>query len=131
MSFSNYLESKLLKRILRMGVFPAPMIWLGLSNIPTEDDPAELPSMYGYKRIQTSSAHWSVASFGRVTNVLELQFPTVHDGDWGHVSHLIWFDSGTYGEGNMLMYGALYSSWHLTEGMTPMFAVGEVEITLT
>jgi len=52
-------------------------------------------------------------------------------GPWGVVTDWALVDSGTYGAGNVLAYGAFTSSFSPVSGNTPSIASGEVEVQIS
>jgi hypothetical protein len=52
-------------------------------------------------------------------------------GAWGVVTHWALVDSGTYGAGNALAYGAFTSSFSPVAGNTPNIATGQVQVEIS
>jgi hypothetical protein len=141
MSFSDYLENKLLNHIFSRGSYQAPVICVGLALNPTEEstgaDCGEV-SFGGYHRILTSAGDWAVSLFGRVVNAVTLTFPKATE-NWGDVTDFILVDALTPNTGNLLGYGKLQvnrngvpteKTWFIEEDSTPFFVPGDVEIFL-
>lgn len=106
-SFSNYLETLILDHLFWKDTYVEPFVYLGLCNAdPGEGGTGgfsdELPHVDGYERVETSSAHWNPSVGGLITNGVPISFPMA-TADWGLVTHLAFYDSGSYGLGNLLM----------------------------
>jgi hypothetical protein len=52
-------------------------------------------------------------------------------GSWGTVTHWTIVDSGTYGAGNVLAYGAFTTSFSPVSGNTPSIADGQVQVQIS
>lgn len=135
MSFSNFFENRVLDHIFSKGIYSPQILYVGLCTAnPGEGGTGgscnEVPSMNGYARKQTSSAFWNASSGGSLSNALAIQFPEAQPYGWGTITHFVILDSGTYGIGNMLMYGALTQSRYTEEGSLPRFDPGELVVTV-
>lgn len=128
-SFNNYTENKVLDHVTGKTAFTKPTAYVGLSTADPADDASGLaePSGSGYARVTTSGASWDAASGGATANAAALTFPEA-SGAWGTVTHFALFDAST--SGNMLCHGTLDASRVITSGITPRFAIGELDITL-
>jgi len=132
MSATNYTESKVLDHIFGKSAYDMPTNYIGIGLIPTETGIYyEPPEEYNYARVVMSSAYWSWAVGGQVTNILGIVFPQAQGGDWGIITNWYIFDSGTYGAGNLLLYGGLDPEWDVHENDIPQFNAGEIGITLS
>lgn len=129
MSFSNYLEAKLLDHITGKTSYTKPTAYIALSTANPDEDNSGIaePVGNGYARVTTSDSDWDAASGGAVANAAAITFPTA-SGSWGTITHFAIFDADT--DGNMLAYGALDSSEAITTDQTPRFSIGAFEITL-
>lgn len=135
MSFTNLLERVLLNHTFSHGnplfVFTPPTIYVGLwIGDPGEDgvEGSEVSGVdTGYVRIAVPL--WSVASGTPTTifNLEELVFPEA-TADWGEVTHFGIFEELT--EGDLLMYGMLWSPRNIIAGSIPRFLVGAIEVSL-
>lgn len=135
MSLSNWFENKVLNHIFSKGSYTPQILYVGLCTAnPGEGGTGgscnEVSNSNGYARKQTSSAYWNASSGGQLTNSLALVFPEAQPGGWGTITHFAIFNSGTYGVGDMLMYGALSQSKATEEGSLPRFDPGELVVTL-
>lgn len=132
-SLSNYLELEILDHICKTGAYTAPTnIYIGLSTAdPTEDGSgiAE-PSTGSYARVACNA--WNVAASGATANTNAITFPT-SSAAWSGGSNLThFFASDASSGGNMLWYGALGTAFAVgAAGVTPSFAAGDLDITLT
>jgi hypothetical protein len=131
MSYSNYLEAKLLDSAFGGVPFiPSGILWIALSNTDVGEDGStitEPPFASGYSRafITNDKSNWSSAEVGSgfLYNVVPITFPSA-SGDWGTISYFGVFDQQTsgnlYGAGNINRPKFVYS------GDTPIFASGHL-----
>lgn len=128
-SFSDNWENKILDHIFGKGSYTPPTIYAGLSTANPLDNGSGLaePSGSGYARVATSSASWTTASSGSLSNASDITFPQA-TGSWGTVTHFALFDAAS--AGNMLAHGALSQSKTITSGDTAKFAAGDLDVSL-
>ena len=128
-SFADYLEDEILDHVVGKGSYTMPTVYVALSTADPTDDASGIaePSGDAYARVETSGSDWDAASGGATANAAAIIFPEA-TGDWGTITHFALYDAST--NGNMLMHGALDASRSVTNGITPRFAVGELDITL-
>lgn len=131
MSFSDYLENKILDHLFNDSAFSAPSTYLFLSTTAPNDDGTNVtePVGNGYARVQISPADMSAASGGSKTNTAVKTFPTATPSGWGTITHWGLYDAST--SGNMLTATALSASKTVSAGDTPSFAAGQVVWTLS
>ena len=134
MSASNYLELKILDHILGDGAYESPTAYIALCTADPTDagtgaDMSEVADAGSYARITTDADNWAAATAGSKANAEALTFPEA-TGAWGTVTHFAIVDSGTHGEGNLLVSGALTASKAIASGDTPRFAIGDLTISL-
>lgn len=134
MSFGNWFENKVLDHIFSKGNYTPQILYVGLcvanpGEAGTGGSCNEVANANGYAREQTSSAFWNTASGGQLTNALVITFPE-STGIWGTVTHFVIVDSGSYGAGNMLLYGTLSPPIAIPQGSLPRFPVGTLVVTL-
>ncbi len=107
MSFSDYYEKRLLDFIFRGIGFLLPSLYIGLARDVTDADSGatidEVSDLF-YDRIAIVASFASAVN-GRTWNVVPITFPGAA-ASWGDVTHFVFFDSLTEGEGNVFMYGA-------------------------
>ena len=128
MSFSDYLENKLLDHIFKVAAFAQPTnIYVALSTADPTDDGSGLaePSGGNYARVLHNT--WTTASGGSLSNNGAITFNTA-TAAWGTITHVAIFDAST--GGNMLCHGALDTSKAVNNGDTAEFADGDLTISL-
>jgi hypothetical protein len=125
-SFSNYLENKLLDHVLRNVAYTSPStVYIALYT----SDPGEANSgteVSGTAYARTVGA-WGAAASGQSQNSGSVTFPTA-GGSWGTITHFAVFDAST--SGNMLVYGALGGSVAVASGTRPTFDTATLTVTL-
>ena len=134
MSFSNYLELKILDHIMGVGSYSAPTTYIALCTAdPTDAGTGasmnEVANSGAYARKATSGLFDTAAASGSISNDAAIEF-TEATGSWGTVTHVAIVDSGTHGAGNLLASGALDASKAISSGDTMRFAIGELTISL-
>jgi hypothetical protein len=82
---------------------------------------------YARTSVARSTSGWTVAS-GNVDNDSAINFPTATGGSSTTTNHGI--GSDVSGAGNLFMKGALSASLSVTNGITPSFAAGALDISL-
>lgn len=131
MSYTNYLEKKLLDYLFSKASYTQPTIYVGLSTADPGEDASTLaePSGSGYARVATVAGDWNAATLGvgTLTNANSITFPTA-TGSWGTVTYVCLFDaaSGT----NLLGSGALTSGTSVSSGEIATFAAGAITVSL-
>ena len=116
----------------------APTIYVALSTSAPNMDGTGVTEPSGatvsdYARVETAAADWAAATDADpsvLANAQAIEFPqlTTASEDWGTVTHFALYDAAT--NGNLLGYGALGTPKNPTEGDTPSFSVGDLEIRL-
>ncbi len=131
MSFSDYLENKLLDHLHGKASYTAPTIYVGLSKADPGEDGSGVsePSGGAYARVSTAAGDWSSASGGVTQNANAITFPTP-TGEWGVITHIFRADAAS--GGNVLDSAALDVPKTIASGSdAPEFAAGDISITLT
>lgn len=82
---------------------------------------------YARVAVARSTAGWSVAS-GVADNDSAITFPAATGGSESETHFGIGSDSS--GTGNLFLWGALSSSLAVSNGITPQFAAGALDVTL-
>ena len=126
MSFTNYLESKVLDYIFGGVSFSFPIIEVALYT----SSPGEVSSGVevsfsgtGYARVDTTSSDWTNASSGLLSNATVITFPTAIT-DWGNITHFSLIAAGF-----ILMYGPIVGGpIPITLGSIPRFTIGTLII---
>ncbi len=132
MSFSDYLEAKVLDHVFGKTAYTMPTVYVGLSTADPLDTAAGLaePTGGAYARVATSAATWNAATQGApssINNAAAITFPAA-TASWGTVTHFALFDAAT--AGNMLASGALTTAKAVGSGDTVKFDIGQLSATL-
>ncbi len=133
MSFTDYLENKVLDHVWGSVAYAAPAnLYVGLSTTAPADDGSNItepPGANGYARVQTPNdlTNWPAASAGVKQNGTEVQFPTA-TGSWGTVTYFFISDAAV--GGNIIGSGSLTTPKTVDNGDTVSFAIGDLSITL-
>ncbi len=129
MSFSDYLENKVLDHVFGKTAYTMPTVYVGLSTADPLDSGAGLaePTGGAYARVATTGADWNAAAAGAISNANALTFAQA-TGSWGTVTHFALFDAATLG--NMLASGALTTAKAVGSGDTVKFDIGQLSATL-
>ena len=126
MSFSDYLENKVLDHVFGGASYTAPAtLYLALYTVaPTDTGGGTEVSGGSYAR---QSCAFTVTS-NLATNTSAVEWPTA-TGSWGTVVAVGVFDAST--SGNLLAYGNLTSSKTIASGDVLRIPAGDLDITLT
>ena len=127
MSFSNYLETKVLDHVFGGTAYTAPAtLYLALFTAnPNEDGSGTEVSTSG-----TAYARQSVAftiSGNTASNTAAVEYPTA-TANYGTVSHVGIYDASS--AGNLIAYAALTSSKAIETGDVFRVPTGDLDITL-
>ena len=127
MSFSNYLETKVLDHVFGGTAYTAPAtLYLALFTAnPNEDGSGTEVSTSG-----TAYARQSVAftiSGNTASNTAAVEYPTA-TASYGTVSHVGIYDASS--AGNLIAYAALTSSKSIEIGDVFRVPTGDLDITL-
>ena len=127
MSFSNYLETKVLDHVFGATAYTAPAtLYLALHTAdPAEDGSGTEVSTSGTAYARTEVAF--TTSGNTTSNTAAVEYATATD-DFGTVSHVAVWDAST--GGNMLAYAALTSSKTIETGDVFRVPAGDLDITL-
>ena len=130
MAFSDYLEDAILKHIFTSTAYTSPTIYVGLlTAAPTDSSTGstvtEVASGNAYSRVTVSN--WTVSGTNptEASNTAAIEFATA-TGNWGTVSHIGLFDSGTVGAGNLLAYVNLSDPNNSSTAVTKSIQNGDV-----
>jgi hypothetical protein len=125
MSFSNYLENKVLGHVFGGVSYTAPAtLYAALFT----SDPGETGS--GTEVSGGSYARQTITftvTGNQASNTAAVEFPTA-TGSWGTVTYAAIYDAST--SGNLLAYGALSSSKTIASGDVLRIPAGDFDITL-
>jgi len=133
MSFSNYLENKVLDHLFGAVVYsPSSTLYVALNTgVPTDDGGGNFLEPVGnaYARVAVTNdkTNFTTANNGALENATLITFPTAL-GPWGTVTHFGIYDFST--GGNILGSGSLVLSKAIVSGDTASFASGALDISL-
>lgn len=125
MSFSNYLETKVLDHVFTNTAYTSPSaVYVALfTSSPAEDGSGTEVSGGGYAR---QAGSFSVSG-NTATTTAAIEYPTATD-DYGTVTHVGIYDAST--SGNLLAYAALTASKNISSGDVFRIPTGDLDITL-
>lgn len=125
MSFSNYLENKVLLHVFDNTAYTSPTtVYVGLfTTDPGDDGSGTEVSGNGYAR-QTGSF---TVSGNTATTDAAIEFPTA-TGSWGSITHIGLFDALT--TGNLLAHSSLTAAKTIESGDVFRIPSGDIDITL-
>ena len=125
MSFSNYLETKVLDHVFGATAYTAPAtLYVGLyTATPNDAGGGTEVSGTGYAR---QSAAFTTSG-DTTSNTAAIEFPTA-GSSWGTVTHVGVFDAST--SGNLLVYGTLATSKLVESGDVFRIPAGDLDISL-
>jgi hypothetical protein len=125
MSFSNYLETKVLDHVFGGSAYTAPStLYLALhTSNPAEDNSGTEVSGGSYVRKEVTFT----TSGAQTSNDSAVEFPTA-TANYGTVSHVGVYDAST--GGNLLAYAALTSSKVIETGDVFRVPTGDLDINL-
>lgn len=131
---SNFAENKLLDHIVGKSSFSKPTVYVGFCTADPGEEATgvncnEVSNTHGYARTPTSADDWNSASGGAIDNANAITSPCA-TGSWGEVTHYVLLDSGTYGEGNALVFDKLDVPKTIEEDDSVEFAAGELSLVL-
>jgi hypothetical protein len=129
MSFSNYLENKVLNYIFSGVAMPTITLWFALStSIPDDTSFTEVSSNnYGRIEIVRNTDNFPQATVGIMTNARSIQFPTA-SGDWGTVKGWGIYDAQTVG--NQLVWGTFDDDTYVSASDTIIIPSNSLTIRL-
>lgn len=125
MSFSNYLETKVLDHVFNNTAYTSPSaVYVALfTSNPAEDGSGTEVSGGGYAR----QAGSFTVSGNTATTDAAVEYPTA-TADYGTVTHVGIYDAST--AGNLLAYAALTTSKAISSGDVFRIPAGDLDITL-
>lgn len=125
MSFSNYLETKVLAHTFSNTAYTSPStVYVGLfTSSPSEDGSGTEVSGGSYAR--QSGAF--TTSGNTATTSAAIEFPTA-TAAWGTITHIGIYDASS--GGNLLAYAALTASKAIASGDVFRIPAGDIDITL-
>ena len=131
-SLSNFAESALMNHIFGTAYSHVATVYLALATgdpgeTGTGASMSEVANANGYTR---KAITFAAAATRRITQTGAVTFDQA-SGAWGVVTHWAIVDSGTYGAGNVLAYGAFASSFSPVSGNTPSVASAQVYVEIS
>ena len=132
MSFSNFLENKVLDHITGKAPYAQPTVYVGLSSTAPAEDGTNItePTGGSYVRVATAAATWNLAASGSTSNATAITFGTA-TADWvagANFTNVVLYDAAT--NGNFMAYGTITTPKPVLNGDTASFAIGNITITL-
>ena len=126
-TYTDYLENKILDHITGKASFTMPTVYVALFTAnPTDAGGGTEANYTSYARVTTSAATWASASAGATSNAAAITFPACTGGA-NTITGFGAYDNSS--GGNLLWYGTC--SLSVSTGITPEFAIGELDITQT
>jgi len=130
MTYSDYLENKILDHLFGKTTYTAPAtLYVGLcASVNDAGTITGEPSGNGYARVAVTNntTNWPDAASGTKSNGTEIAFPQA-SGTWGSVGYFFLADDPT--AGNLIAWGELTGgAVSPVNEDTPKFAVGAIEI---
>lgn len=125
MSFSNYLENKVLLHVFGATAYTAPStLYVALfTSDPGETGSGTEVSGGSYAR---QTATFTVTD-NQASNTAAVEFPTA-TGSWGTITYAAVYDASS--GGNLLAYGALTTSKTIASGDVLRIPAGDFDINL-
>lgn len=130
-NFSNYAENKALDHVLKVAAYtPAMNLYFSLHTADPTDagTGAEVANSNNYARVLCNV--WNAAAARLADNTGAVSFAQA-SGAWGTVTHWGIWDSGTYGAGNLIAYGAFTASKVIVSGNIFTIPAGGCDISVT
>lgn len=127
MSFTNYLEQKVLEHFLSTPTVAKPTVYVGLLTAPMSEAGVSTEVTGGSYTRRLWAGTVSGSSPTQVANTSDIVFPTA-TASWGTVTHVALYDSLT--GGNALVYATLDISRIIDSGTTSTFLAGQLKFTL-
>jgi len=132
MSFSEYLDKKIMDLLFVGGTYTWPTVYVAVSTAnPLADNSGMAePSGNSYARVSTTTSTWNACTLatGQTTSAQAITFPQA-SGSWGTLTYFALFDASS--SGNQLGAGALTASKSIGTNDTLSFASGNASATLT
>jgi hypothetical protein len=88
----------------------------------------EVPDLHAYQR---TAITFAAAATRSVDQSGDVDFPQASGGNWGTVTHWAIASTQTYGNGDVLAYGAFADSKAINDGNTPSIASGQIDVTFS
>lgn len=137
MSFSNFLENKLLDHVWsNTAMTVSGTLYVGLATASMSDtttgitvtEPSVSATAYARVSVTNNLTNWPAAANGTKQNGTAINFPTA-TGNWGTVTDFFIADN-VYNTGQIMGWGVLTTSKTISSGDTASFAISAITITL-
>ena len=131
-SLTNFAENAWINHLFGTAHTPAATLYVALAT----GDPGEAATGASMSECANSGNYartaitFDAAASRKVIQAAAISFNQA-SGAWGTVSHWAIVDSGTYGAGNALAYGAFTSTFAPVSGNTPSIADEEIEVEIS
>jgi len=126
MSFSNYLETKILDHVFGGTAYTAPgTLYLALFTAVSSGETGSVTEVSGTAYTRKSVAF--TTSGDTTSNTAAVEFDTA-GSNWGTVTHVGIYDASS--AGNLMAYAALSSSKTIESGDVFRVPAGDLDITL-
>lgn len=125
-NYANVGDATGLRGSSTAGVFYVSLHTANPNETGSQNTSAAAYTSYAYVSVARSTAGWTVAS-GVADNDAAITFPTATGGSETETYFGIGSDSS--GAGNLFFWGALTSSLAVSNGITPSFAAGALDVT--
>jgi len=131
-SLTNYGEDAWMGHLFGTAYSPVATIYVALATANPDEGATgaamnECANSGNYTR---KAITFSAASTRKVVQSGVVTFNQA-SGSWGTVSHWALLDSGTYGAGNVLAYGAFTAPFQVVSGNTPSIASTQVQVQIS
>lgn len=127
MSFTNYLEQKVLEHFLSTPTVSKPTVYVGLLLASMDEAGVSTEVTGGSYARRLWAGTVSGTAPTQVANTSDIVFPTA-TATWGTITHVALYDSLT--GGNALAYATLDISRLVESGTTSTFLAGQLKFTL-
>lgn len=131
-SLANYGENAWMGHLFGSSYTAPATVYLALAT----SDPGEAATGASMNEVANSNNYarkaitFAAASSRKVVQTGTVTFNQA-SGAWGTVTHWAIVDSATYGEGNVLAYGAFSASFSPVSGNTPSVASGQAQVEIS
>jgi hypothetical protein len=128
-SISNYLGNNILNHVFSKSDYYLPQVYVGLLAKEPDKEGSSIsePDCPGYARAVTNASIWDTAVESLIENISNITF-TMACENWGTMTYFALFDASK--GGNVLAYGKLSPSKIINSGDIPMFAPGDLIVSL-
>jgi hypothetical protein len=131
-SLANYGENAWMGHLFATAYTAVATLYLALAT----SDPGEAATGAAMNEVANSNNYsrtaitFAAAASRKVVQTGAVTFGQA-SGAWGTITHWAIVDSGTYGAGNVLAYGAFSASFAPVAGNTPSVASGQVQVEIS